>query len=121
MYPALHQRQPRAECPGNRQTKIGQTPVEGESLRPWLRDPSLPRTRPAVVTYLPGNHSVVHEQWNYIRYSDGSEELYDHTTDPAEFHNLIAQPASAAIVAKLRPWLPVTPAADFKTNKRTDN
>lgn len=95
--------------------------LEGESLRPWLRDPSLPRTRPAVITYLPGNHSVVHEQWNYIRYSDGSEELYDHSADPAEFRNLIGQPTASAIVAKLRPWLPSTPAADFKNNKRADN
>lgn len=95
--------------------------LEGVSLLPWLKDPAAPRTRPAVVTYLPGNHSVVLDRWNYIRYSDGSEELYDHTADAPEFHNLIGQPGTAAIAARLRAFLPVTPPADFKTNKTADN
>jgi len=31
------------------------------------------------------------ETWRYIRYKDGQEELYDHTTDPYEWHNVAAQ------------------------------
>lgn len=91
--------------------------LQGQTLAPWLRNPDLPRERPAVITYLPGNHSIVHEQWNYIHYHDGSAELYDHTTDPAEFTNLIDRPAAAAIVARLRPYLPSTPAVDVAANK----
>ncbi|QBY04215.1 DUF4976 domain-containing protein [Thalassotalea sp. HSM 43] len=30
------------------------------------------------------------ERWRYIRYKDGQEELYDHESDPFEWHNLAA-------------------------------
>jgi len=74
-----------------------------------------------VIKLTPGNHSVELDQWNYIRYSDGSEELYDHSNDSPEFHNLIGQPGSAEIVAKLRPWIPATPPEDYKNNKTADD
>jgi arylsulfatase A-like enzyme len=35
------------------------------------------------------------DQWRYIRYQDGSEELYDHLSDPHEWHNLAGAPAHA--------------------------
>ncbi len=35
------------------------------------------------------------DQWRYIRYQDGSEELYDHLTDPHEWHNLAGAPSHA--------------------------
>jgi hypothetical protein len=36
----------------------------------------------------PGNGSLRTDRWRYIRYSDGSEELYDLTNDPNEWDNL---------------------------------
>jgi len=30
--------------------------------------------------------------WRYIRYEDGSEELYDHRVDPDEWTNLANKP-----------------------------
>ena len=94
---------------------IGLPPVthwEGTSLVPQLRDPLAPRQVPAVVTHMPGNHSVVFDDWNYIRYSDGSEELYHHRDDPAEYTNLIMTPGAETIVARLTPYLPVMPPAE---------
>jgi arylsulfatase A-like enzyme len=88
---------------------IGRPPSqawEGHSLAPQMRDPLAQRQIPAVVTHMPGNHSVIFEEWNYIRYSDGSEELYNHRLDPAEYQNLIGQPGTAGIIEKLRPHLP---------------
>ena len=41
------------------------------------------------------------DQWRYIRYQDGSEELYDHLTDPNEWHNLAGVPAHAEQQKKL--------------------
>tara|TARA_A200000113_G_C8862867_1_gene353879 strand:- start:255 stop:1790 length:1536 start_codon:yes stop_codon:yes gene_type:complete len=35
------------------------------------------------------------DQWRYIRYQDGSEELYDHRKDPHEWHNLAGVPVHA--------------------------
>jgi arylsulfatase A-like enzyme len=88
------------------------TELTGQSLLPWLKDPSRSRDTPAVITYLPGNHSVVREPWNYIHYADGSEELYNHATDPHEYHNLIGQPETAVIVRQLKVWIPPTQPAD---------
>jgi hypothetical protein len=36
----------------------------------------------------PGNSSLRTDRWRYIRYADGSEELYDLKQDPAEWNNL---------------------------------
>ena len=41
------------------------------------------------------------ERWRYIRYSNGSEELYDHENDPREWTNLASSPEHAAIKKSL--------------------
>jgi len=79
---------------------------EGISLVPWLDDPAALRDRPAVSTWQHNNHSVRSERYRYIRYRDGSEELYDHATDPGEHVNLAGAPGVEAIVAEHRRWLP---------------
>ncbi len=80
--------------------------LEGISLGPQLRDGAAPRERPALTSHNQGNHAVRSEHWRYIRYADGSEELYDHKADPHEWTNLAADPAHAAIISQHRRWLP---------------
>ncbi len=80
--------------------------LEGESLAPLLRDPATPRNRPAITTHGRNNHSVRSERWRYIRYEDGSEELYDHASDPMEWTNLAARPELASVKEELARWLP---------------
>jgi arylsulfatase A-like enzyme len=63
------------------------TGLDGESLVPLLRNPNA-RRKPTVITFGPGNHAVRSERWRYIRYADGTEELYDAAADPNEFRNL---------------------------------
>jgi iduronate 2-sulfatase len=46
------------------------------------------------------------QHWRYIRYRDGSEELYDHRKDPQELNNLASDPAYAEIIAQHRQYLP---------------
>jgi len=80
--------------------------VEGPSLVPLLRDPEAAWERPALTTYGPGNHTLRSERWRYIRYADGSEELYDHENDPNEWSNLASEPRFAGVRARLERWLP---------------
>ncbi len=79
--------------------------LDGLSLRPQIENPGHPR-RPAITTHNPGNHGVRDEHWRYIRYADGSEELYDHRNDPNEWHNLAADPKHAETLRRLRSFLP---------------
>jgi arylsulfatase A-like enzyme len=46
--------------------------------------------------------AIVSGETVYIRGGDGSEELYDLGTDPAETHNLAAQPGSASLLRQCR-------------------
>ncbi len=80
--------------------------LEGESLVPLLRNPQAGRTRPAITTHNQGNHSVRSERYRYIRYADGSEEFYDHRTDPNEWKNLAGERRYAALIREHRRWLP---------------
>jgi arylsulfatase A-like enzyme len=80
--------------------------LDGSSLVPLLKNPSLDWTKPALTTHGEGNHSVRTERWRYIRYNDGGEELYDHTTDPHEWFNLADKPAFASVKSELAGCLP---------------
>jgi arylsulfatase A-like enzyme len=84
--------------------------LEGISLIPQLKDAKTPRERPAVTTHNAGNHSVRTEKWRYIRYADGSEELYDEVADPDEWANRAADPKLAAVKKDLAKWMPPTSA-----------
>ncbi len=46
------------------------------------------------------------EHYRYIRYADGSEELYDHRKDRNEWTNLAGNPEMAPVIAEHRKWLP---------------
>lgn len=84
--------------------------LDGLSLVPQLKDAAARRDRPAVTTHNPGNHAVRSERWRYVRYADGSEELYDRAADPHEWANLAADPAHAAAKKELAGWLPAADA-----------
>ncbi|PXA04892.1 choline-sulfatase [Coraliomargarita sinensis] len=87
--------------------------LEGLSLKPQLDRPDTPR-RPAITTHNIGNHSVRSKDWRYIRYADGSEELYNLKEDPNEWHNLAAQAGQQARIAELRQYLPKDEAKHVK-------
>ncbi len=91
--------------------------LEGVSLRPLLADAKAKWDRPALTTYFRNNHSVRSEEWRYIRYEDGTEELYDRKKDPLEWKNLAADPKLAAVKQKLAQWLPTTNVEDVPTDR----
>ena len=80
--------------------------LEGISLVPQLKDATTTRTRPAITSHNQGNHGIRSERWRYIRYADGSEELYDMQADPHEWTNLATRPKYASIIKQHRQWLP---------------
>lgn len=80
--------------------------LEGRSLVPQLKDADAEREHPAITTHGPGNHGVRSEDWRYIVYADGSEELYDMKKDPNEWNNLAGDPEYASIIAEHRKFLP---------------
>ena len=65
--------------------------VEGTSLIPQLGDAAAVRDRPAITSHNQGNFAIRTTRWRYIRYADGSEELYDMRGDPREWHNVAAE------------------------------
>jgi hypothetical protein len=73
---------------------------------PQLRDAKAPRERPAITSHNQGNHGIRGERWRYIRYADGSEELYDMQNDPNEWHNLAGTTGHAGVIEEQRRWLP---------------
>ncbi|MDG2072472.1 MAG: sulfatase [Pseudomonadales bacterium] len=76
-------------------TGLGQREgMDGQSLIPLLKQPDRSWPRPVLSTFGYQNHSLRTERWRYIRYHDGTEELYDHNMDPYEWDNLAAAPVA---------------------------
>ena len=66
--------------------------LDGESLRPLMQDPKQRTGRVVTTTFDPENLSLRTDRFRYLRYADGSEELYDHASDPHEWENLVTSP-----------------------------
>jgi choline-sulfatase len=88
--------------------------LEGRSVTPLLRDTNAAWDRPIVTTFYKDNHALRSDHWRYIRYADGSQELYDLRVDPNEWHNVAADPKHAPALrdfAKRLPRINVDPVA----------
>lgn len=92
--------------------------AEGESIVPLLADPLAKWAVPAISTYGFQNHSVRSENWRYIRYADGGEELYHHRRDPHEWKNLASDSTYSQVKIGLRAWLPKTVMPEWSPEQR---
>ena len=81
--------------------------LDGQSFANLIKNPMGKRERPALISHGKGNHALRTDRWRYIRYADGGEELYDHRTDPNEWHNVAGQPEFLKIKEDLAWWFPV--------------
>ncbi len=85
--------------------------LEGKSLRSLLQNPKGEWARPALTQVtrkgLKGC-SIRTERWRYTEWNKGQDgaELYDHSNDPQEHHNLVADAAYAKTLAHLKQLLP---------------
>jgi arylsulfatase A-like enzyme len=96
---------------------------EGPSIKPLLANPKAEWKTPAITTHGFQNHAVRTEAFRYIRYADGSEELYDEKADPLEWKNLASDSNYAAVKKDLAQWLPklnVPTPAERNNNNNPD-
>ncbi len=92
--------------------------IDGHSLKPLLADPTSDWKHLPITTYDFDEFSVRSERYRYIRYIDGSEELYDHQSDPEEWHNLAGDPNFAEIVRRHSAAIPGEPAPLKRTSEK---
>ncbi len=81
-------------------------PIDGQSIRPLLDNPDRKRKTPSITYFGKDWVSIRSERYRYISYPDGSEELYDHSRDPWEWHNLADEPASKKVKKRHRKFIP---------------
>ena len=90
--------------------------LEGLDISPLLKDPKAPWAVPAITTQGFQNHSVRTDDWRYIRYADGGEELYHNEKDPLEYTNLAGDPVFASKKEELAKFLPEINTPDLPLN-----
>ncbi|MCY4601094.1 MAG: sulfatase-like hydrolase/transferase [Acidobacteria bacterium] len=85
--------------------------LDGRSVVPLLENPQR-AWQPTVTTHGRNNHAVRSENFRYIRYADGSEELYDHRVDPNEWTNQASNPDYRQDKKRLARYFPSTNAPE---------
>ena len=83
---------------------------QGDSLVALLKNPSANWRFSTLSTYARGNHTLRSERYRYLRFEDGSEELYDHAEDPNEWTNLATRLKYAKLLKQFRKELPAKEA-----------
>jgi len=86
--------------------------IEGESLVRLLKKPKSKRN-PVLITYGKGNHAVRSDQYRYIRYANGEEELYDLQDDPNEWTNIAYLKGTRKVMKQHAEWLPIENADEI--------
>lgn len=81
--------------------------LQGQNLTPLLQNPTIKNNRAVLTTWYYKNHAVRSNNWRYIHYRDGTEELYNHITDKNEHHNLANDPAYQNVINEHKKWLPL--------------
>ncbi|MEB3343880.1 sulfatase [Aquimarina gracilis] len=79
--------------------------LDGQNISELLSDPETKLDKDYVTTTNVLGTAIRNKNWRYIQYKDGSEELYDHRTDPLEHINLIGNSDYLDQLNKLRSYL----------------
>ena len=80
--------------------------LEGHSLVAQLKDVHTKRIWPAITTNNHDNHAIRTKDWRYIKYANGSQELYFLQNDPNEWDNVINDTNHRHVVERLKKWIP---------------
>ncbi|WP_298493970.1 sulfatase [uncultured Algibacter sp.] len=76
--------------------------LDGVSIKTLVENPIAEWNEVALTSKAKGMHSLRNEQYRYIVYTDGFEELYDHNSDPNEWYNIAAKKPNTKILQKFR-------------------
>ncbi len=90
--------------------------LEGRSLVPLLKNSQFDWPHVALTSHGKDNHAVRTQTHRYIRYRDGSEELYDLRVDPNEWNNIAGDPEQADLKRELAKSFPVINAVPAKSS-----
>ncbi|QDU64840.1 Choline-sulfatase [Planctomycetes bacterium Pan216] len=91
--------------------------LDGHSLVPLLENPEASWDHYSLTTHGRKNHAVRSERYRYIRYADGSEEFYDHQSDPNEWTNRASEKSLRPIIEEHALELPAKDAKDAPSVK----
>ncbi len=80
--------------------------LDGFDMTPLLEDPNAAWDYPARSEIEVGNMAVRSQDWRYIRYYDGTEELYNRKDDPHEWYNLAGDEQYKDVIEAHRKWIP---------------
>ena len=75
--------------------------VQGKSLLSIMHNPSI-KVRNSALSFVKQGTSMRSKRWSYMRYTDGSEELYDMAKDPRQFINLAQSIDASEQMSKAR-------------------
>jgi arylsulfatase A-like enzyme len=78
--------------------------LDGKSFLPLLMDPKA-AGKPGAFCQWGNGRTVRTSRWRLTERREGTAELYDHSTDEAEYHNVIANPDHAPLVERLHSML----------------
>ncbi|TXG39546.1 sulfatase [Seonamhaeicola maritimus] len=79
---------------------------EGKSLVSMMNNNEAVKDAYALTTYGMNNHAVKVKGYRYIQYEDGTEEFYDHSSDPNEWTNEANNREYKAQIEKMKALLP---------------
>ena len=79
---------------------------EGQSLVPLMKNPNREWKHPAITSFGLGNYSIRSTNYRFIKYFDGSCELYDLRDDPHEWKNLIDNPKMKKVIQEHASFIP---------------
>jgi len=81
--------------------------LEGTSLAPVLHKPAAAKDRNVLLPGMyPDEYAIINQNFRYIHYKDGTEELYNVKNDFNEWYNLAGDSKYAATKAKLKAAAP---------------
>ncbi|SDW29838.1 Arylsulfatase A [Lutibacter oricola] len=76
--------------------------LDGNSFEHLVENPKGKWNHSALTTKGLGNHTLRDENYRYIVYTDGFEELYNEKKDPMEWNNIAKDPKNKEILKKFR-------------------